>query len=194
MAWLLNDNEKKYVLTEKLDGTSSTYALERKSFGRFEFYVCSRNVRQLDEQQACFHDYNIYWEMANKYSIEKHLREYLKEHKDLKWVCVQGESVGSVQGNPLKLEEDDLYLFNFIDSKLGRYGSEEGKEIVASWGMKWVPILGIDTLPDNMEEMKNRAHGNSVINENVLREGIVYRSLDGQMSFKNVDREYLLNH
>ena len=49
------------IVTEKLDGTSSTYILERtKKKGKYEFWVLSRNVRQLKEDQDCYHDYNIY--------------------------------------------------------------------------------------------------------------------------------------
>ena len=112
----------------------------------------------------------------------------------LEWVCIQGEGVGSVQGNPLKLPEDDLYVFNLIDSVNGRFSSCAGKEIIESWGMKWVPILGEAMMPDTMEELKLQADGKSVVNPAVDREGIVYRSLDGKDSFKNVSRKYLLKH
>ena len=189
--WRVGDG-KQYVLTEKLDGTSSTYALRRKGRTKYEFYVCSRNVRQADENQKTYHDHNIYWDMAFKYDIERHLREYLEVHRDCEWVCIQGESVGSVQGNPLKLAEDDLYIFNFITSKLGRSGSLEGKEIVESLGMKWVPVLGVEKTQNTMEELKEFADGKSAVNPNVMREGIVYRSLDGSDSFKNVSRQFLL--
>ena len=191
--WRIGDG-KTYLCTEKLDGTSCTYALERKGKKKFEFYVCSRNVRQRDEKQECYHDHNIYWDLAFKYDIEKHLREYLELHKDYKWVCIQGEGVGSVQGNPLKLKEDDLYVFNFKTSKYGRHSSFEGKDTVAGWGMKWVPILGEVQMPDTMEELKELATGKSVVNPDVMREGLVYRSLDGSDSFKNVSREYLIKH
>ena len=60
--------------------------------------------------------------------------------------------------------------------------------------MKWVPILGEVQMPDTMEELKEFATGKSVVNPDVMREGIVYRSLDGSDSFKNVSREYLLKH
>ena len=190
--WRIGDG-KTYLATEKLDGTSCTYALERKGKNKFEFYVCSRNVRQRDEKQECYHDHNIYWDMAFKYEIEHHLKDYLKNHPSLDWVCIQGEGVGSVQGNPLKLKEDDLYVFNFITSSLGRWGSEVGKRQIEKWGMKWVPILGEVQLPDTMEELKELATGKSAVNPDVMREGIVYRSIDGQDSFKNVSREYLLS-
>ena len=196
--WRIGDS-KKYLATEKLDGTSCTYALKRmpkKLFQKqeYEFFVCSRNVRQKDENQACYHDHNIYWDLAFKYDIERHLRSILDANPSMEWVCLQGEGVGSVQGNPLKLSEDDLYVFNFITSKEGRWDSESGRNLVDSWGMKWVPILGIVTMPDTMEELKQLADGKSVVNPVVDREGIVYRSLDGQDSFKNVSRKYLLKH
>ena len=191
--WRIGDG-KTYLVTEKLDGTSCTYALERKGKNKFEFYVCSRNVRQKDETQECYHDHNIYWDLAFKYNIEQHLKEYLELHKDYKWVCIQGEGVGAVQGNPLKLVEDDLYVFNFKTSEYGRLPSFDGKNIIESWGMKWVPILGEVQMPDTMEELKELATGRSVVNPKVMREGLVYRSLDGSDSFKNVSREYLLKH
>lgn len=193
MPWILEDTEKEWIATEKLDGTSCTYALERKGKNKFEFYVCSRNVRQKDENQECYHDHNIYWDLAFKYDIEKHLKEYLDEFSSSKWVCIQGEGVGSVQGNPLKLKEDDLYVFNFIDSELGRFNSYNAKKLVEAWGMKHVPILDTRTLPNNMEEMKLTADGNSVVNPDVLREGIVYRDMEGKQSFKNVSNVYLLS-
>lgn len=192
--WRIGDG-KTYLATEKLDGTSCTYALERKKGkNKFEFYVCSRNVRQQDEKQECYHDHNIYWDLAFKYNIEQHLKDFLNEHSNLKWVCIQGEGVGSVQGNPLKLKEDDLYVFNFKESETGRWSSRAGQEQVEEWNMKWVPILGEVQMPDTMEELKELATGKSQVNPNVMREGIVYRSLDGSDSFKNVSREYLLKH
>lgn len=190
----VEDNHNYFACGVLTHNTSSTYALERKGKKKFEFYVCSRNVRQENENQACYHEYNIYWAMAKKYNIEENLKKYLNANPDIKWVCIQGESVGKVQGNPLKLDEDDLYVFNFITSKDGRWDSRAGKQLVEEWGMKWVPILGVGKTQDNMPDMKKFSHGNSVVNPNVLREGIVYRSLDGQRSFKNVDPEYLLKH
>lgn len=191
--WRIGDG-KTYLATEKLDGTSCTYALERKGRNKFEFYVCSRNVRQQDEKQECYHDHNIYWDLAFKYNIEQHLKDFLNQFPQLKWVCIQGEGVGSVQGNPLKLTEDDLYVFNFKESQTGRWSSMAGAGQVREWGMKWVPILGEVQMPDTMEELKVLATGKSKVNPEVMREGIVYRSLDGSDSFKNVSREYLLKN
>lgn len=194
IPWVLG-YERPLIVTEKLDGTSSTYILERKKQHKYEFYVLSRNVRQADEKQECYHDHNIYWDMAFKYDIKRHLKEYLENNPDCPYVCIQGESVGSVQGNPLKLPEDDLYCFNFIDGRTGRTDSLTGKNIVEQWEMKWVPILDEHYMvPNDMEEFKQFATAKSVVNPNVLREGIVLRDPTNDFSFKNVSREYLLKH
>lgn len=194
IPWVLEDKSP-LIITEKLDGTSCTYILERKKNKKFEFYVLSRNVRQQDEKQSCYHDHNIYWDMAFKYHIEEALKSFLELHPDCNYVCVQGEGVGSVQGNPLKLAEDDLYVFNFIDSINGRWVSTDGKRLVEAMGMKWVPILDTDYhICDTMEDFKEFATAKSVVNPDVLREGIVLRNPKNDFSFKNVSREYLLKH
>lgn len=186
--------DKPLIVTEKLDGTSTTFILERKG-KKFEFYVLSRNVRQKDEKQSCYHDHNIYWDMAFKYNIEEVLKNMLALRPDLQYVCIQGESVGSVQGNPLKLAEDDFYAFNFIDSDRGRWPSNEGAELLDKYGIKWVPILDTNfMMPDDMETFKQMATAKSVVNPAVMREGIVLRDPTTDFSFKNVSREYLLKH
>lgn len=183
------------IATEKLDGTSCTYILEKKKFDEYEFYVTSRNVRQITPDQSCYHESNIYWELAFKYHIEDRLKEYLNQNPELNYVCIQGEGVGNVQGNPLKLKENDLYVFNFIRSDIGRLNSIVGKNIIENMGMKWVPILDTQfKLPDTMEEIKLISDGNSVVNPNVKREGIVFRDPSNDLSFKSVSREYLLKH
>jgi hypothetical protein len=195
MPWILQ-NKEPWIVTEKLDGTSCTYILERlKGRNKYEFYVLSRNVRQKDETQACYHDHNIYWDLAFKYDIENKLKQYLDVNQEMTYVCIQGEGVGSVQGNPLKLKEDDLYVFNFIDSMQGRYPSTIGREIIEKMGMKWVPILDEHfILPVDMETFKQMATAPSAVNPAVMREGIVLRQIADGMSFKNVSREYLLKH
>ena len=193
LPWVLG-YERPLIVTEKLDGTSCTYILEKKKKG-YEFYVLSRNVRQADENQECYHDHNIYWDLAFKYDIENKLKQYMELRPELTYVCIQGEGVGSVQGNPLKLAEDDLYVFNFITSDIGRWDSATGRECIEALGMKWVPILDFGYMvPTDMEEFKQFATAKSVVNPNVMREGVVLRDPTNDFSFKNVSREYLLKH
>lgn len=184
-----------WVKTEKLDGTSCTYAVDRLKKGKdkFDYIVCSRNVRQADRNQECYHDSNIYWELSDKYDIENKLKEFANKH-GYNRVVLQGEGIGNVQGNPYKLKENDLYLFNLVIDGV-RVGTEELANFCNMYGFKNVPIINtVCYLPKEMEEMKLEADGFSMVNPKVKREGFVYRSIDGQQSFKNVSREYLLKH
>ena len=190
-------NKQELIATEKLDGTSTTFIMERikENTNKYRFYVCSRNVCMVDQNQSCYHDHNIYWDMAFKYNIKEVLTRFMNA-TSISYCCIQGESVGSVQGNPLKLKEDEFYAFNFITSDDGRWSSEKAKLLLNEWSIKFVPILSTSfILPDTMEEMKELATGKSVLNPDVLREGIVYRcAQDNSVSFKNVSKEYLLKH
>lgn len=196
MPWIL-ENKEPWLKTLKIDGTSSTYILERlKGKNKFEFYVLSRNVRQETPDQKCYHESNVYWEMAEKYQIKDFLKAQLDLHPEWKYVCLQGETAGpNVQGNPHGLKELQLFGFNFIDSECGRWNSVKARDYVAQWGIQWVPIIDENyVLPDTMEEFKATADGPCELPGSTgLREGYVYRSLDGKQSFKNVSNQFLMS-
>ena len=196
IPFILKDKEP-WIKTQKIDGTSSTYILERIGKNKFEEYVCSRNVRQLTPSQKNYHtdiEGNVYWMMADKYKIFDFLKSYLIEN-NLDYVCLQGETAGpSLQGNPHKFKEICFFGYNFIRSDTGRMNSIEAAKICKDAGIPWVPIADeAYILPDDMETLKLDADGPCLVGEGP-REGWVYRSLDGQRSFKNVSREYLLKH
>lgn len=190
--WLESTNE--WIQTEKIDGTSCTYAVDRKKGkNKFDFIVCSRNVRQADGDQKCHHDSNIYWELADKYNIEKVLTDYAIANKYDR-VVLQGEGTGNVQGNPYKFKENRLFVFNLVVEGI-RKGTQEMAKFCDDNNLEHVPIINEHyKTPDTMEEIKLQADGFSIINPKVKREGFVYRDMSGRQSFKNVSREYLLKH
>lgn len=204
MTWVLNDKTP-FIVTQKCDGSSGTYILEKKKdvFGnKYEFYVCSRNVRQLTPNQKSYYDENYYWECAIKYDIENKLKDYLTKHPDLDYVCWQGEICSpKIQSNPHGLTETHLYCFHMIDSKKGKYDIREANRIWKEYGMEVVPIVDENyILPDDFESFKESADGfyNSSVCEGKnrqSREGFVYyKTDDPNFSFKNVSRKYLLKH
>jgi len=149
--------------------------------------------RQADRNQETYHDFNIYWELADKYGIENILINFATKN-GYDRVVLQGEGVGSVQGNPYKFTENQLFIFNLVVNGT-RLGTIEMVEFCNQNNLTHVPIISTEyILPKTMEEMKLEADGYSEINPKVKREGFVYRSIDGQQSFKNVSREYLLKH
>lgn len=207
MPWVLKDKTP-YIVTQKCDGSSATYILARthNPFKRYEFYVCSRNVRMLDEKQQCFYDDNVYWEMAKKYDIENKMKDffntkYAKEHK-LTYVCWQGEICGpSIQKNPHHLHENHLFCFHMIDSAHGKFDMRDARDIWTNFGMEVVPIVDENyIMPDDFDEFKKSADGyySSKVTggrDDCPREGFVYyKTTDPNFSFKNVSNKYLLNH
>ena len=204
MTWVLKDKTP-FIVTQKCDGSSGTYILERKKGlfkPKYEFYVCSRNVRQLTPDQKSFYDDNYYWECAIKYDIENKLKDYLEKYPDLSYVCWQGEVCSpKIQGNPHGLAETHLFLFHMIDSAQGKYDIRDAARIWKEYNMEIVPIVDENyILPDDFEEFKDTADGvydpsccEGKMNQ--PREGFVYyKTDDPNFSFKNVSRTYLLKH
>ena len=201
LAPAIFEDKEPWVVTEKIDGTSTTFILERKKQilgkDKYEFYVSSRNVRQLRPDQANYHstDSNVYWDMAIKYNIEEVLKQLLEENPNWNYVGLQGETAGyGLQGNPNKMKDVRFFGFNLIDSVKGRWNSIEAKNKMSTYNIDWVPIIQEDyILPDTIEEMKAQADGITAIDgAEGLREGFVYRSLDGVRSFKNVSNKFLI--
>ena len=201
MTWVLNDKTP-FIVTQKCDGSSATYILARKPFGKYEFYVCSRNVRQLTPDQKSYFDENYYWKCAIKYNIKEKLKDYIKNHSELEYVCWQGELCGpSIQSNPHALKEYHLFLFHMIDSVKGKYDIREAKKIWDYYNMETVPIVDENYIfPDDFEQFKLSADGfyDAICCEGKdkqPREGFVYyKTTDPNFSFKNVSRSYLLKH
>ena len=204
MTWVLKDKTP-FIVTEKCDGSSGTYIIERKKhlFGdKYEFYVCSRNVRQLNPNQQSYYDENYYWECAIKYDIENKLKNYLKKHPELDYVCWQGEVCApKIQNNPQKLSETHLFLFHMIDSDKGMYDIRDAVKIWEEYNMEYVPIVNENYIfPDDFEDFKETANGFYSSNcceghTDCKREGFVYyKTTDPNFHFKNVSRDYLLKH
>lgn len=205
MIYVLNDKTP-FIVTQKCDGSSGTYILERKKTvlgEKFEFYVCSRNVRMLKPEQECFYDENFYWECAIKYDIENKLKDYLEKHPDLDYVCWQGEICApKIQSNPQGLKETHLFCFHMIDSKQGKYDIRDAVKIWKEYGMETVPIMDENfILPDDFEEFKamvdDKFYDPSVTegtSNHPIEGWVLYKTDDPNFSFKNVSRKYLLKH
>ena len=187
MTWVLNDKTP-FIVTQKCDGSSGTYILEKKKgiFGnKYEFYVCSRNIRQLTPNQKSYYDENYYWECAIKYDIENKLKDYLTKHPDLDYVCWQGEICSpKIQSNPHGLTETHLYCFHMIDSKKGKYDIREANKIWKEYEMEVVPIVDENyILPDDFESFKESADG--FYNPSVC-EGKSRQSREGFVYYKTI--------
>lgn len=196
MPWILN-NDEKWIATEKIDGTSTTFTMKRGKFGKKEFYVCSRNVCFDSVEKPCYYDTNVYWEMAQKYDIFNVLASMLEEHPEEEWITIQGETYGAgVQRREYSIEGHDFAAFNLIYSSYGRVGTKEMIGAMTTHHIPSVPVIEAEMYInqfENVDAILTYAEGNSQL-DGKPREGIVFRTLDGTKSFKAVSNTFLLKY
>lgn len=192
-----------WVATEKVDGTSTTFTLKRNK-KNFDYFVCSRNVvmNQPGKEKTCYYaetDGNVYVEMSNKYNMEEVLKDILLfEIPSCEFITVQGETYGgSIQKRDYSTKEHNLAVFNVIfgykDGRTIRLNPYEMTALMDQYNIPCVPIIGLVEIPDTCEEILTMAHGDSAI-DGLPREGIVFRTKDGERSFKAVDNEFLVKY
>src|SRR4030043_196045 len=170
-------------ITEKADGTSSTY------FVRDEFGVCSRNLELKEDDKVA------YWVWARKKGIEDKIRSLQKN------IAFQGELCGpGIQKNRLELKELEVFFFNIWDIDRHRFFNlDEFCDTIDRLGLKRVHLEKVDSFSWSLEELLEMAKGKYVGTKN-HREGIVIRPtqetfsevLKGRMSFKVFNNDYLL--
>ena len=171
-----------YEVTVKLDGSSMTAYHYADKAG-----VCSRN---LDLEET---DGNTFWKVARRYGMPMTLAKLCSE-MGLGGVAIQGELMGpNIQGNREELNDHDLYVFDVFFPHWNRYATpNERYEICQRLGLKHVPILHVTArLPASVSDALDIAEGPS-LNPTVKREGIVFKRLDGERSFKAIANSYLL--
>jgi hypothetical protein len=200
--------DRSWIVTEKIDGSSTTFTMKQAPAKKRELIVCSRNVvfNSPDKEDRNFYkdsDGNIYLEMAEKYEIKELLNCILNCHKDWEFITIQGETYGGSIQKRKYIDKHDFAVFNVIYKENGnaptrmnpfemqdfiKWFNEEGHFCI-----KCVPVLGEITLPETCDELLAMAGGASII-DGGMREGIVLRTSDGVHSFKAVDNEFLLKY
>ncbi len=173
-----------FSVTEKVDGQSATYYLRRLSKRRFEFGVCSRNIRLGTP------DDSSYWTVARQYNMENVLKRLIGDHDT---IVLQGEICGSgIQGNKYHINGYELFVFNLIfpDRKCT---TAEIAELVEPFGLKTVPIVEEGKkLPATIAELVEYSKGYSTVRKEQKREGVVMRNVKSNISFKVINPDFLL--
>lgn len=183
--------EKCYI-TEKLDGSSSTFFINNDAFG-----VCTRNL-ELQEN-----DTNTLWKIARELDIEGKLRALNKN------IALQGEIVGEgIQGNHLQLKGQQVRFFNAFDIDRSAYlAFEDFRALLEALTLPVVPVLATDfTLTNDIDALVAMATVKSTLCPDAWAEGIVIRPLaekiedrsdyfvHGRVTFKVINPEFLLKY
>jgi RNA ligase (TIGR02306 family) len=176
-----SDTGSQFEVTEKLEGSSMTVYRIRGEFG-----VCSRNL-DLKETED-----NAFWATARAQDIETQMIA-IDEHWDF---ALQGELIGpGIQGNIYQLSKPEFRVFDVYDIQNGKYlNPQYRRELVASMGLKHVPVLNDGKYLNgaDVDTILSWADGNSEIGSGPLREGVVFKQVNGGMTFKAISNKYLL--
>lgn len=203
---LFIDNHKQYWVTEKIDGTSTTFTMAQAPRKKRHAIICSRNVvfnTPEKEKQNYYKDTdgNVYVEMFEKYNINKVLNYILDEHPDYEFITVQGETYGGTIQKRKYCEDHRFAIFNYIYKKKGEapvrlnpermYGRVKTINLDLGTNLETVPVLGEMTLEGyDCDTLLKDAEGLSEI-DGLPREGLVFRDIEGKESFKAVSNSFL---
>lgn len=192
--------DKNFIVTEKLDGTSATYVLEKKKGffkPKYEFYICSRNLRISEKDTT-----SKYVKIAKKYAIRKRLMEMM-EHESKKMkecvISLQGEIVGQgIQKNKYE-KELDFYAFTLTKNGVRESFSDSFDWLWQYDGefpeIKKVPIVSCPHRFYSVEEVISKSNMQSLLNPRTIAEGIVIRNIrDLSESYKAINPEFLLKN
>lgn len=170
--------------TIKLDGTSMTVF-----YTEGDVNVAGRNWVYREN------DNNTLWRVAKKQNLIEALKQYGKN------IALRGELIGEgIQENNEKIKGQDFYIFNVWDIDNGTYLAPKERDNVLEnlknlgAKIKTVPTEGFVSFPENVtvDNILELADGKSLFAKN--REGIVFKRIDGQFSFKAISNWYLLKH
>lgn len=169
-----------FEATEKLEGSSMTCYQIRGEFG-----VCSRNLDLKRDEN------NSFWATAIADDIEAKMKA-IDEYWDF---AIQGELIGpGIQGNIYKLSKPEFRVFDVYNIQTGEYLKPAARlALIASMGLKHVPVITTNTrIEGPVDSVLKYAEGSSALNHGQEREGVVFKQVDGGMTFKAISNKYLL--
>ncbi len=187
----VKNKDSQYEITMKLDGTSFT----AYHFGELDG-VCSRNWDlEINDDNAG----NSFVRMYIDSGLQEVLRKYGKN------LAVQGELMGpGILQNREKLFAQKLFIFDMYDIDKGEYLTPEDRrntliELYAL-GLKeemvaHAPILSYTATVASLgitsiDQLLQFAEGTSIVH--AIREGVVFKRIDGKFSFKVISNKFLL--
>lgn len=157
-------------ITEKLEGTNFAVHVTKVN-EEIKIEYCSRNLVKED---------GLYQIVPEKLGITQFALQ-LFNLKDVKEsVTIRGEIVGTgIQGNIYNLMSQKCYVFDIKFD--GEYiSSYKSQKLCHDFNVPYVPVLFVGELQnyaDTIERVKDLSNSNSLLNQEVAREGIVIKSL-----------------
>lgn len=202
-------NGEKWEITEKLDGSSETiyFVLDEEQpenavLQKGRMGVCSRN---LDLKETAD---NSFWQVARQhFPADENGVLHIDSIACNSPIAFQGELMGNgIQGNSLDITGHKLFIFNVYDINNKTYLPPAiAREYAQREGLNYVPVIDNSfIIPKEFGDKSNAnalvdylltmADGKMLLNKNKNREGLVFKSEDGQFSFKVISNSWLLKN
>lgn len=180
---LTNYAGKPFVVSYKLDGSSITI-IHSKVIGKSKFRICSRRFELHDKKNDW---YRVFNQTNFRYEIKK-LVDAFKTND----IIVQGEAIGKFNGNHHNLPSEQIRLFNiYVNGK--RLNQKDFLQACLSMNIPHCPKYKETVLNHTLEEILKESEIKDLLNPNADVEGLVWRCIEDNMSFKVINNKYLLN-
>ncbi len=188
-------SKDKYIITEKVDGASTSFILNEKD----KYMVGSHNVIKDPEKGSDGGNYykcNVWAESGYKYNMESVLRD-LKKSRKLKTVAIQGETYGDgIQKRTyslLKNKHDFVVFHIWLDGV--RLPIKDMIDVCDKYNLPHVHVYNYDyEIPDSVEKVIEDVDNSKSHIDGKDIEGFVFYSQDGQQNFKCVSPNFLLKY
>jgi hypothetical protein len=173
---------KQFVVSYKLDGSSIT-VIHSKIMGKSKFRICSRRFELHDKKNDW---YRVFTDTKFNLEILK-----LVSHFSTNDIIVQGEAIGKFNGNHHNLPAEQIRLFNiYVNGK--RLNQRDFMEVCKANNIPHCPIYKEVTLNHTLPEILKESEIKDLLNPNVEVEGLVWRCIEDNLSFKVINNKYLL--
>ena len=115
------------------------------------------------------------------------------KHFNTNNIIVQGEAIGKFNGNHHKLQKNEIRLFNiYVDGK--RINQKLFIEVCTALNVPHCPLYKEIVLNHTLPEILKISQIKDILNPSVEAEGLVWRCVDDNLSFKVINNNYLLKH
>lgn len=175
---------KTFIVSYKLDGSSITI-IHSKVLGKSKFRICSRRFELHDKKNDWHRTFN---NTDFKFEVLK-----LVNHFKTNDIIVQGEAIGKFNGNHHNLPTEQIRLFNIcVNGK--RLNQKEFIEVCLKNNIPHCPMYKEIVLNHTLPEILKVSEIKDLINPNVDAEGLVWRCVEDNMSFKVINNNFLLKN
>jgi len=173
---------KNFVLSYKLDGSSITI-IHQKVFGKSKFRICSRRFELHDKKNDW---YKVFSETKFNNEVLK-----LVSFFNTNDIIVQGEAIGKFNGSHHNLPNEQIRLFNiYVNGK--RLNQKEFISVCLKNNIPHCQMHKEIVLDHELHEVLKMSEIKDPINPHTDCEGLVWRCIEDNTSFKVINNNYLV--